>query len=260
METILVAGDFHVFCRFGLLHPRDWKRYGVTDGQEKGWVEFNKLLEKIYKDHSPSMVIYTGDLVDGPSWRNRAAELIGTRPSDQRAAAMNIINHIGIDVMYMVSGTAYHSGGSEQDADIAEEIMAKELGAVYAHRICQDIGGVQFDIRHHCSTSKLEKSRTSMIHGEWVDRKEWCVDYDRLDLIPRVVVRGHTHYWSFASGNTAQGNWIAFTNPGLQMLGGDYGARKCSGVIHFGMSVITINRGDVRCQPYINRSQSLLTG
>ncbi|GAF67590.1 unnamed protein product, partial [marine sediment metagenome] len=88
--------------------------------------------------------------------------------------------------------------------------------------------------------------------------KEWV--FENTQPMPGVLVRAHCHYYAEARGTTALGEWIAINVPGLQGLGSRYGARKCTGVVHFGMVLLTIEEGRVReCRPLIARPQSLTT-
>ena len=91
---------------------------------------------------------------------------------------------------------------------------------------------------------------------EELDEKKQNQLWNEVELQPKanIFVRGHCHYYQFC-GDV---NFVAFTMPALQSARTKYGARRCSGVVHFGLVEMTIHPdGTFDWQPHIVSLQNI---
>jgi len=253
METLLVMGDGHPGSVVGLTPPGWWqsKNFKFHDTQVKLWKEFDDILNQIHRDWpSPTTLICVGDMVHGKEHKQGGVETITGDVEEQAEIGIAIFEHIGIKNIYMVYGTPYHTDVQGQKM---EKSIATHFDAVAGNRIFPVINGIRFDIRHHVPTSTLPESRPRIIATQWSRARDWFME--GVQPLPDILIRGHAHYYSEARGTSGNGEWFAFTCPGLQGLGSSFGERRCDGVIHFGMVVLAFNGDTPICKPYIRRPQ-----
>ena len=115
----------------------------------KGRSYIQKYLYQQYLKNACSehwdYVIFNGDLVEG----NQPVvqkELNQTNMNDQISTAIKMIEKIKYDKMLITMGTPFHS--VTENGEIAEEIIAKRIGAKYGREFFIDIDGYKTHICH----------------------------------------------------------------------------------------------------------------
>ena len=241
---VLVTGDRHSGHNTGLTPPA-WqynaphksttkrKKWGKI--QRDLWNEYKRMLKKF----APyDMGIDLADMIDGTGHRSGGTELITPDREEQCDIAVAGLDEVRLHAnkgfeWHGVYGTGYHTGDSED----WENIVANRAGfaSIGSHQWL-DINGCVIDIKHHVGSSGIPHGRFTAIAKE----KLWNTLWAEHEGQPKsnIILRGHTHYHAFCG----QPGWMAMTNPALQGAGTKYGGRRCSGVVHFGLTVIDIDK------------------
>ena len=132
----------------------------------------------------------------------------------------------------MTFGTSYHTGTGED----WEKVLADELSAQLGYEVTigshewYDINGVIFDCKHKVSSSSIPHGRGGPIAKD----RLWNFIWSEYQEQPKadVLIRSHIHY-SYVCGEP--GSWMGYCLPALQGQGSKFGARICSGTVHFGI-------------------------
>ena len=138
--------------------------------------------------------------------------------------------------VFMTYGTPYHVG---KEAEDFERTIAVKLNAVIEGHLYLNIEGLVFDIRHKVATSIVPYGRATALLRELT----WALIKEASDTGPKVdvVIRSHAHY----SISVKQPGKLAIITPGLQLARGRFGARECTGDIHWGAIRLIVNNGKV---------------
>lgn len=252
MSNILIGGDYHCGSQQGITPP------GYQEGPKSKWSRVQKKLWKRYRamlrtlpliDH----FILMGDLIEGQASRQEGFGIITGDIRVQAKMAVDAVKVVGAKKHYMVFGTDYHvvAGGIDMEEYIADGLGVSEDPEERGDHTFPIIAGKQFDLKHKAPCSALPASRVRSMAQEMEHAKQWVMDGGQP--MPDILVRAHCHYYVEARGTTKHGEWLALGMPGLQGLGSRYGAKICTGVIHFGMVLLTIHRGKVTCKPLLSR-------
>ena len=204
------------------------------------WFEFKNMLD----DVGPiDVLLVGGDCIDGDGKRSGGTELITTDREEQAGMAVACINEIRKHArskrkfpIVGVYGTPYHTG----DAEDWENIVANraEFTKIGSHE-WPEVDGVIFDLKHKVGSSGIPHGRSTAISKEML----WNTLWAEADLQPKaqVFLRGHVHYHEYRGDPTRLG----MTMPALQAMGSKYGARQCSGIVHWGMVHFDVCNGVV---------------
>ena len=240
----LIIGDMHCGHVAGLTPPA-WqvkapensttKREKWASLQRGLWREYKGLLKKFGPfDFGLSL----GDMIDGLGKRSGGTELISSDREEQADMAVDVHNAVRLHAKrgfkwVGVYGTAYHSGQEED----WENRVAKDAGFenIGAHEWI-DVNGCIIDIKHHCGSSTVPHGR----HTAAAREKLWNILWAERGLVPNanIIARAHVHYAGYCGGP----GWVAMTIPALQGMGTKYGARRCSGIIDWGITVVDIDK------------------
>jgi hypothetical protein len=157
--------------------------------------------------------------------------------------ALSIINAKEIHISY---GTGYHTGNEED----FEKILARRLKATIRSQEWIDVNGCVFDVKHHVGSSGIPHGRHTATAKEHLWNQLWA----ERELQPKsnVILRSHVHYYGHCGGT----DWLAMTLPALQGMGSKYGARRCSGLVDFGMVEFDVNtKGEWSWTPHLAKIQ-----
>lgn len=157
--------------------------------------------------------------------------------------AVAAIEACGKSDCYMVAGTPYHSGVSE---DFERIICDKVHALKFGRHDWISVDGLVFDYRHFVSGSQIPHGRHTAVARE----RLWNVLWAESGAYPKsdVVIRSHVHYLSFAGA----AGWLGMTTPALQGLGTKYGAGQMSGLVNFGfVHFDVIGKDDYSWCPHI---------
>lgn len=244
MKRVIVINDAHCGHRAGLTPPQ-WqynefeesttKRNKWAALQKELWNNFINLLER-FKPFDVGLSV--GDMIEGKAPRSGATELITADREEQIDMAVEVHRQVSMranaDFKWIgVFGTGYHTSG--EGGEDWEAIMAERAGF---HKIGShewvDVNGCIFDIKHHISSSIVPYGRFTAPARD----RLWNMLWAEKEYQPKanVLLRGHVHYFTFCGDS----DWVAMTLPALQGMGTKYGARRCSGLVHWGLTVFDV--------------------
>lgn len=247
ITRVLALGDTHCGHAVGLTHPDyQWSEHKPNgDGdltkrskyariQRECWQNYKKILTSIEPIHK---VLFLGDAIDGRGAKSGGVELITSDREDQCDMAASALNEIRLHAakgfaIRAVYGTDYHVGSDGEDW---ENIVADKAGIdkIGSHE-WPSVNGLVFDMKHKVGSSSIPHGRSTATLREMLWNEIWAAQEHQ----PRcdVLLRGHVHYAQgvWAPDITGRDRW-GFTLPALQAMGSRYGARQCSGIVHWGM-------------------------
>jgi hypothetical protein len=242
-KRILVISDLHCGHRAGLTPP-NWQDTNKDSGtrtkcpklaslQSEAWTWYVKNVTR----HGPyDMVVCNGDAIDGRGERSGGTELISADRYDQCTIAETCIKRAmtkGTKLL-MTYGTPYHTGDQEDwEGLIATDLNAIKIGA---HEWLE-YGGLVFDFKHHIGGSATPYTRGNSVSKDSLWNRLWA----EAGLQPKsdILVRSHVHH-RVCIDDPDLG--LRLTTAALQTMGSKYGARRCSGTVHFGFEVFDIDR------------------
>jgi len=229
-KRVLVISDMHCGNYVGLTptgfnsFQEDRKAYQI-----KCWEIYLKQLKKI---KPIDILIVNGDCTDGKQVRRGSADLITADIDIQVDMASICIEKVGAKKIFMTYGTPYHTGA---DMDYENAVAANVGAQIFDHGFF-DINGHIFDCKHKIGGSTIPHGRFTPTAKEhlwnvfWKDQGE--------SPLSDIIIRSHVHYFTYCG----EKSWLAITTPALQGLGSQFGARQCSGTVHFGMILFDVER------------------
>ena len=243
-KRVLVISDTHCGHVAGLT-PTAWQ-LRPTKGtltkhnkwaklQRELWARFTGLVEQL----APiDYMFHIGDCIDGDGYRSGGTEQITTDREEQADIAASVCNHVRLHArrgfkIVGVYGTASHTGPAED----FENIVADRSGweKIGSHEWV-DINGCVFDLKHHLGSSGIPHGR----HTASAKEHLWSQLWSERGLTPKanVILRGHVHYHQFCGGP----DWLSMTMPALQGMGSKYGARRCNGLVDWGVTHFDVGK------------------
>lgn len=233
MKTVVIVSDLHCGSTYGITPPSEFKASHNREIQEEGWGEYVRMTQQWAH---PDVLICNGDAIEGNQSRQGGAELLTPDRSVQCDMAVTALSMWRAKKIFMTYGTPYHVG---QEAEDFERGIAQRLDATIEGHLYVNIGGLTFDVRHKVSTSAVPHGRATALLREvlWALVKEASETGPKVD----VVIRSHAHYHIAVK----QPGKLALITPGLQLARGRFGARECSGEIHWGAIRLVVDKGRV---------------
>jgi len=239
-KRIMAMGDTHTMHMSGLIHPADDPSRNDKFSKIRAalWRNYKRILKSLEPIDG---ILFLGDAIAGKGERSGGTEILDMDRIRQATAAAHVINEVRLHgrnknfKVYGVYGTPYHAGASED----MEDITAKEAGFEHigGHEWI-NIDGVVFDIKHACGSSGIPHGRATAIKGERLWNTMWWAEnggQPRAD----VIIRGHVHYHEYC-GRPGE---LDMTLPALQGFGSKFGARKCRGIVHWGLTHFDVRNG-----------------
>jgi len=227
LRRVVVVSDLHCGHIVGLTHPdfdgdrRDAELHKLYAARREYW---NFYIREMAALRPVDILVVNGDAIDGKGERSGGTELITADRNEQVDMAVAAIEATGKPDIYMVAGTPYHVGVSEDwERQIVQRVKALKFGI----HDWINVNGLTLDYRHFVSGSQIPYGRHTAVARERLWNVMWAEDaYPHSD----VIIRSHVHYFSYAGGV----NWLGVTTPALQGLGTKYGAGRISGTVNFG--------------------------
>lgn len=225
-KRVVVISDLHAGHRVGLTPPKWWtaakgdKYYRI---QIELWEEYVKITNRL---KPIDVLMVNGDCIDGRGKRSGGTELISINRQEQVDIAAFAINHCRAEKVVMTRGTPYHVGDKKEWEDIlAEKVSCKKIGD---HEF-YNINGVIFDVKHHIGSSSIPHGQFTPISRD----RLWNLIWAEYQMQPKadILIRSHVHYYD----RCGSVDWDAFITPALQGMGSKFGAKICSGLIHWGL-------------------------
>lgn len=241
-KRVVIIGDLHCGAKSGLTHPVWWyniypemsyERLMWADTQREAWNNYTKWLKAL---QPIDVLVVNGDAIDGNGGRSGGTELLTPSLTEQAEIAAACIRESKAKKIYMTHGTPYHVS---LDGEDVESMIASDVGAEIRDHLWLDVNGVVFDVKHKTGGSSIHHGRATAVTKEKVWNDLWA----EVNGAPKadVFIRSHVHYSRVASDPT----FLAMTLPALQVPLTKFGARQCSGVVHFGLAYFDVYEGDV---------------
>ena len=246
-KRVLAIGDLHCGHRVGLTPPqwqdRSPERVKYHKIQSECWNAFDNMVQAL---KPIDILIVNGDAIDGRGERSGGTELITVDRNVQCNMAVYAIKHIGAKNVVLTYGTPYHTGQLE---DIENTIADRVKGEIHSHEWI-DIEGTVFDIKHKVGSSSIPHGKGTAIAKD----RLWNLLWSEHGEQPKadVLLRSHVHYHF----HVGEPGWLAMTLPALQGQGTKFGARQCSGIVHFGMVHFDCSKEGYTWAPHVLRLQS----
>lgn len=253
----IVLSDPHCGSHYGLTPPEYW--YDSTNPrtrigklgklQRQTWELFAGMLLKNYH-----FALWIGDMIDGPSPKQKGSEHITTDIEEQCTIASEVVKHVGAKYNYMVRGTAYHVGNSF-DAENWIVDKCREVGNEFQIENTQfkNINGRVFDLKHHTTKTGIPHGVSTGPKKAHVHNLLWHIQ--SMQPVADVTIRGHVHEYCM----TQNPYWTGITCPALQCLGCRY-ARRLDSQVHFGFLDLAVSKEGaiswgVKIKPLLHQAQ-----
>ena len=243
---ILVRADGHSGHNTGLTPPAwQYNAPGKSTTKRKKWGKMQRDLWNAYKETLKRYAPYDygldlGDTIDGTGHRSGGTELITPDREEQADIAVATLDEVRLHAKKGfkwrgVYGTPYHTSSDGEDW---ENIVAARAGfeSIGAHEWL-DANGCIIDMKHHLGSSPLPHTKFTPLAKEKLMNMLWF-EYENSQPNANIILRGHVHYSAFCG----RPGWLSMSCPALQGAGTKYGARRCSGVVHFGLTIIDIDK------------------
>ena len=236
-KSVFLGSDGHAGHYAGLCPP-PWhfkpkgSRPMIAALQRELWGFFTHEIKQ-YKRFDAAL--WVGDMIDGKGQASGSTELITADRHGQCEIAEAVCRAVPTDVHRIVRGTGYHTGKEED----FEDVLARNLGAQISDQAWVEINGLVFNLKHHLGGTSTPYGDGTPIRKDML----WGDIWAEMEAQPRanVTVRGHTHRCLIVDAvgprNTPK---YGVTMPALQAAHTKYGARRCSGIVHFGFIVAEI--------------------
>lgn len=233
-RRVLLASDLHCGHPLGLhmpadqtVHNRHPDKARVRNLQRECWRYFNA---EIKRERPIDIAIWNGDLIDGRQEAQGGSELIIADRHIQATYAASIIEHVDAAQNYIVRGTDYHTGKTEE----FEDGIAAGVGAKIIDKLWLQVNGLMISARHHIGGGMTAQGRATPLLRDLL----WNSLNAAIDTEPDadIIVRSHVHY-----SLVVHADKTGIITPALQARGGRYGDRRLSGTVHFGFIVLDLS-------------------
>lgn len=224
-KRVVVISDLHCGHRVGLTPPK-WQSAIKGDKyykiQMELWNEYTKAMKRLGKI---DVLMVNGDCIDGRGERSGGTELITVNRQEQVEMAAYVINFCNANKVVITRGTPYHTGYKEEwEDELARQTNCHKIGD---HEF-YTINNVVFDVKHNIGGSTIPHGRFTAIARD----RLWNLIWSEYEMQPKadILIRSHVHYYL----HLGEVDWDGFVTPALQGMGSKFGAKICSGLIHFG--------------------------
>jgi hypothetical protein len=262
-RRVVVVSDLHSGHLIGLTPP---SRHDTPSNDahpaHKELAATRKTLFSLYHEIIKSLgkidiLICNGDAIDGSGHRSGGTEQLTTDLEQQSRMAAECLAVAKAEQVYLTYGTPYHTtiGGEDWENLVAtfvgESKYTKEVKTV--SHLYLNVNGLVFDCKHKVGSAGLPHSRHTAVAKEKISNMLWA----DLGVAPKsdIIIRSHVHYANYCGSP----RHLALTTPALQGLGSKYGARQCSGIVDFGLTVFDVSaKGEYQWQYIIPASANQL--
>jgi hypothetical protein len=162
MKKILLLSDLHVGSVYGLW-PEGMTEEDPQNGEVKGIPPTNvnqkigshwDLMLKSVRETPPEVVIWNGDLIEGPQDFERGKGLLTRNIDLQEAACIKMIQSVRDAapdaVFYFTAGTGYHQ---RSDGHSVDRHIAAHFNAEFGNELVIEECGIRIFARHVISSS-----------------------------------------------------------------------------------------------------------
>jgi len=246
-KRVVIISDMHCGHRAGLTPPswqckneagHVWQKF--LQVQEECWKLYIAEVKKLKPVH---LLIVNGDCIDGRGEKSGGVELITGDRQEQCDMAVECIKVWNAEHVAMTRGTNYHVGAEEE----WEDRIARDVGAKIGDHEWIDVNGFVWDVKHHIGSSQVPHGRGTSLARDVLWNQLWANAGEQ----PRgdFLVRSHCHYWEGQYRMLGGKRVEAVITPALQAMGTRFGARRCSGSVHWGLLAFDISsEGKIVCR------------
>jgi len=237
-KRILVISDLHCGHLTGLTPP-DWQwtnesetawRQEVCRYQKWAWETYESYLDEF---RPFQRLVVLGDCIDGKGRLSGSNEQLTTNKNEQVDMAVACIKRAKVQKQYITitRGTGYHVGID----DDWEDGVARELKCQIKNHDFIKSNGVGISARHFVGGTQTPVGKATGLLRAQISNDQWCREYkEHPDA--QIFLRGHIHR-NIVIDEPAT---LSIVAPALQGWT-DFGAKKCSLPVHFGIIVIDID-------------------
>ena len=226
MKRILLLSDLHVGSVYGLW-PEGMTEEDPQNGEKKSLQPTNVNLKitahwdimlKLIRKHPPDVVLWNGDLIEGPQDFEKGKGLITRNIDIQEEACWRYVQSVRdaapAAVFYFTAGTGYHQRSDGHNVDLH---IARHFESEFGNELVIEECGIRIFARHVISNSSAGWQYMATAPGRehlllYVNRGDENVEgeqkYGKID----VAVFSHRHQFvevAFPSG-------IALVTPAWQ--------------------------------------------
>lgn len=243
VKRILVIADTHCGHLTGLTPP-DWQwknesetawRQEVCRYQKWAWETYVEYLDEF---RPFQRLIVLGDCVDGKGKLSGGNEQLTTDRNEQVDMAVACIKEAKVPKQYITitRGTGYHVGID----DDWEDCIARELKCKICNHAFININGLGISARHFIGGTQVATGKATALMRAQISNDQWCREYKEHPSAS-VFLRAHIHR-NIVVDEPAT---LSIVAPALQGWT-DFGAKKCSLPVHFGIIVIDVDKNGER--------------
>jgi hypothetical protein len=252
---LFIGSDVHAGHFAGLTpppwhYPLDGARGEIGIMQRELWEWFAGRVRKLKPFDGAAWV---GDLIDGDGHKSGGTELITTDRIEQVAIASEVVRFVDAPFNRFVYGTGYHTGNEEDfEAGIAKDFNAKISDQAWI----RPLNAVTVHLKHHIGGTSIPHGKGTALMKDML----WHDIWTEMKAQPKanIFFRGHTHRYIGIDDVGPDGEIrMGFCLPALQAAATKFGARRCSGIVHFGFMHLDIYKdGRVEWQKHILNVQA----
>lgn len=246
-KRVVALADMHCGHRAGLTPPDFQDSTTAGPKKRRRYAQFQQQVWKFYAKTLAELqpiddLFVVGDAVDGKGERSGGTEQLTLARTEQVEQAVACINEAKAKQVYMIYGTAYHTGLD----DDWEDLIAERVGAEISGHESIEVYKTVFDLKHFVGGSGVPHTRDTAINREELWNMVWA--YDGVQPRADILIRAHVHYFRYGG----DGRRLRMTLPALQGYGSKYGIRKCSGTISIGLVHFDVyENGEYFWQPHL---------
>jgi hypothetical protein len=257
MSVVVPIADLHCGSRSGITPP-DWQ--WPLRGERKRWGEVQRATWKAYKDMQqailkeygdPDIVIWMGDLIDGPSSKTKGSTLVTTDVIEQATMAATALLGWRGKKYFGVYGTGYHTGNEADWEKVVASVVEKEEGKEVDIRskLFLKKDGHVLQCKHHGGDSTSPYGWGTPLTKEWLANLLW---WRNDNMVPEADIFIHAHVHAYRRVGSFSGHpWHSVSLPGLQAAIPDLGSTRYARrlglrVVHWGIVPIVLEPQLVR--------------
>jgi hypothetical protein len=236
VQRILIASDNHAGAGTGLTPPR------FHNDENRSYLGpfWDWYVERVEEIGRVDAFVHLGDAIDGPGKRENTYH-ISTDLNKQVDMAVEAIEKVRADRVYIVQGTGYHT----DDNCSFEQFVASQLNTDAIPEVRLEVHGRRFLGRHVVGRSDIPYGQYTQLGKELINEilQGELEGHDKADLHGRA----HVHYMVRIGMLDAKTGLMkeAWTNPALQLRGPNTTAfvRKLrTWMYHTGMVLLEIEQ------------------
>lgn len=235
-KRVVAISDLHCGHYHGLTPPR-WQ---TTTLQRRFWEWYRNKAEEF---GGIDALIVNGDAIEGKAKKAEGLELITADRNTQIEMARQCIEAWKTKNIFVVAGTAYHTGRGED----WEQQLAEKVKGTFHDVLTLEVNGLIIEARHQVGRSVIPHGRATAPLRELMWNALGALF--KRNVQADVILRSHVHYRFNIECEMGR----VVLSPALQ-INSRFGKRVCSGMVDVGFVWFDIwSKEDYTCQSKILR-------